>query len=157
MSAQHGDAPRDVVERWYRALETQDLEAFRALHRADCVYNISGHTPISGRVEMPALMQHVLPAVFGRLEMQRFRFGVRRGVVCAEGRRVVGMMEADGPTVDGLRYDQRYIHIFDVSGDRLTEVWEFFDTALANAALFAELRAPVAGVQSDAFHLPGGR
>ena len=39
-----------VVLEWYDALATLNVEKFWALQSPDVVYNISGHTPISGQV-----------------------------------------------------------------------------------------------------------
>ena len=50
-----------VVEEWYRALQTVNLEAFAAVHAPDCIYNVSGHTPISGRCDFQQLTTEVLP------------------------------------------------------------------------------------------------
>lgn len=135
-----------IVEQWYRALADADIESFLSLHVDDVVFNISGHTVISGRViGKRQLVEQILPQVFGRLQMDRFRFATRHRIVCADGQRVVGIMEADGPGVNGLRYDQRYVHIFAIRDGRIAEVWEFFDTALANEVLFDGHDSPTAG------------
>ncbi len=63
-----------IVEDWYRALQNVDLEGFAKLHASDCMYNISGHTPISGRCDFQQLAAEVLPQVFGRLDLSQFRF-----------------------------------------------------------------------------------
>lgn len=125
-----------VVEQWYRALQNVDLEAFTKVHAPDCVYNVSGHTPISGRCDFQQLTAEVLPQVFGRLDLTQFRFGINPKIMCADGSRVVGVMEADGSGTNGVRYDQRYCHIFEVRDGLIREVWEFFDTQLAASVLF---------------------
>lgn len=146
---------RALVEQWYTALATMDLDLFVAVHSEDCVYNISGHSPISGQVRgIRTLMDHVLPIVFGALKTDEFRFCTRQKIVCADDERVVGIMEADGPGSNGVRYDQRYVHMFGFRNGKIGQVWEFFDTALANAVLFANSDGPdssVQGVVADAF------
>lgn len=129
---------RSRVAEFYEALADWDIERFWACQSPDVVYNISGHTPISGRVKGRTAMEaKILPPVFNGLDQQRFQFTERWGVVCESETRVVAVMEADGLAKNGLRYDQRYIHIFDFRDGLIAEVWEFFDTALAEAALFA--------------------
>ena len=129
---------RNRVSEFYMALAQQDIARFWSCQKKDVVYNISGHTPISGRVEgRPAMEGNILPAVFDGLDLERFRFTKRWTVVCESEKRIVAIMEADGPAKNGVRYDQRYVHIFDFEEGLISEVWEFFDTALADAALFA--------------------
>jgi ketosteroid isomerase-like protein len=143
-----------LVERWYGALETVDVDAFIATHHPDCVYSISGHTPISGRIEgIGTLAEHVLPIVFGALDVEKFRFCTRREIMCADDQRVVGIMEGDGPGRNGRRYDQRYVHMFGFEGDLIGRVWEFFDTSLANTVIFPDPDLQVTGVERGRFDL----
>jgi ketosteroid isomerase-like protein len=143
-----------LVEQWYDALQAGAVDAFVSLHHGECVYNISGHTPISGQIDgMNALTEHVLPLVFGALDMSKFRFCTRRSIMCADSERVVGVMEADGPGNNGVRYDQRYVHIFSIADERIASVWEFFDTALANAVMFPDPDQLVPGVERGGFDL----
>lgn len=144
---------RELAEQWYAALAAGDLAAFQAIHATDCVYNISGHTPISGQVGFADLMQNVVPVVFGALNMEAFEFGKRRAIVCADEKRAVGIMEADGPGRNGIRYDQRYVHIFEAASGQLTKVWEFFDTALANTVMFTDPGQVVPGVDATQFEI----
>ncbi|GAA0617029.1 hypothetical protein GCM10009547_18990 [Sporichthya brevicatena] len=128
-------AHTQIVEDWYRALQTLDLEGFLKLHASDCMYNISGHSPISGRCDFQQLQEEVLPQVFGRLDLNQFRF-TNWKIMCQDDQRVVGIMDADGPGTNGERYDQRYVHIFEVRDGLIRQVWEFFDTKLAEQVLF---------------------
>jgi uncharacterized protein len=144
----------DLVNAWYDALAVGSIEKFVAVHSPDVVYNISGHTPISGQIRgMGTLLENVLPVVFGALDMNQFRFCKRRKIVCADDERIVGVMEADGPAINGTRYDQRYVHIFAFRNGKINEVWEFFDTALANAAMFHSMSETVSGVDAGIFDL----
>jgi ketosteroid isomerase-like protein len=136
----------EVVANWYEALAKVDLEAFMTLHAPDCIYNVSGHTPISGRCDFSQLCADVLPQVFSRIDVANFRFATTWKIVCQDDQRVVGMMEADGVGTNGLRYDQRYLHVFEVRDGLIREVWEFFDTELAAKVLFYDPEnSPTAG------------
>ena len=125
-----------LVTDWYTALQTVDLPGFTKVHAPDCIYNISGHSPISGRCDWDQLTQEVLPQVFGRLDLANFQLADPWKIVCQDANRVVGMMEADGLGTNGERYDQRYVHIFAFRDGLISEVWEFFDTQLAAKVLF---------------------
>ena len=143
---------RALVEQWYKALATTDLDLFVSVHHQDCVYNISGHSPISGQIRgIETLMENVLPVVFGALKMDEFQFCTKQKIVCADHERVVGIMEADGPGTNGVRYDPRYVHLFGFRDGKIAQVWEFFDTALANAVLFPDAEQVVPGVDRDGF------
>lgn len=128
-------AHTQIVEDWYRALQSVDLEGFTKLHASDCMYNISGHTPISGRCDFAQLQAEILPQVFGRLDLTQFRF-TNWKIMCQDEQRVVGFLDAEGPGTNGERYDQRYVHVFEVRDGLIRQVWEFFDTQLAAKVLF---------------------
>lgn len=126
-----------LVTRWMTALETGDQETFWAIHAEDVVYNISGHSVISGQVRgRQKMMEEIVPYVFGGLDLERSRFASKWKIMADDGTRVVTIMEADGHASNGVQYDQRYLHIFGFRGGQIAEVWEFFDTDLANRALF---------------------
>jgi len=114
-----------------------DQEALLAIQTDDVVYNVAGRTPISGRwVGKSFLTGEAQSMVFGALDPERFRFSRRWKIMCADAERVVGFMEADGPTRSGKRYNQRYCQVFAFRDGRISEVWEFFDSCLAEEALF---------------------
>lgn len=134
---------RDLVENWYRALETNDLELFQSVQNPDVIYDISGHSVISGRHKgLDALMTKLLPVVFGGIDQQNFRFCTELKIIAEVKNCIVGIMEADGQAVNSKRYDQRYVHIFEFDG-KISRVMEFFDTALAAETVLADA-APVA-------------
>lgn len=128
---------RMTVESWMTSLATGDQEAFWQIHAEDVVYNISGHSVISGQVRgRKAMMEEIVPHVFKALDLERSRFATKWKVMCDDGTRIVTIMEADCQGLNGVQYDQRYLHIFGFRGGQISEVWEFFDTDLANRALF---------------------
>lgn len=126
-----------LVTDFYRALETFDVDLFWSIQSDDVAYNMSGHSPISGRMEgKENIARDIVPAVFGGLRMKDFHFSKKWKIVCADDERVVAIMEADGYATNGVRYDQRYLHMFGFRDGLICELWEFFDTALADRALF---------------------
>ncbi len=126
-----------IVESWMTSLAAGDQETFWQIHAEDVVYNISGHSVISGQVQgRKAMMEEIVPHVFKALNLERSRFATKWKVMCDDGTRIVTIMEADCQGLNGVQYDQRYLHIFGFRGGQISEVWEFFDTDLANRALF---------------------
>jgi len=126
-----------LVEKFYQALSESDAALFWGIQTDDVIYNISGQTVISGRIQGKKNMSDdITPYVFGGLQMDNFRFSKKWKVMCSDERRIVVIMEADGLATNGVRYDQRYVHIFEFRDSLISAVWEFFDTQLANDALF---------------------
>ena len=133
-----------LVTDFYKALSTLDTDLFWSLLTDDVTLNISGHTPISGQVRgKKALAEEILPLVFAALKLDTFQFAKKWKVVCADENRIVCIMESDGYGVNGCRYDQRYVHIFAFRDGKISETFEFFDTALANEVMFT----PEANIQ----------
>lgn len=131
--------PRDVVERWYKCLGSADLEGFAALHADDVVYNIGGRTEISGRWHGKEVMfGTIIPKVFAALDPTALEFARPYRVFAAEGQNVAGMMVGGGRTHAGDEYVQNYAHFFTVRDGLIVEVWELFDTELAQARLFGK-------------------
>lgn len=128
---------RSIVESWMNALATGDQETFWQIHAEDVIYNISGHSVISGQVRGRAqMMTDIVPYVFNGLDLERSHFATKWKIMCDDGTKVVTIMEADCHATNGVQYDQRYLHIFGFRDGQISEVWEFFDTDLANRALF---------------------
>ena len=68
--------------------------------------------------------------------METFNFSKKWKIMCADENSVVAFMEADGLAKNGERYNQFYCHLFEFREDKIAAVWEFFDSALAQRALF---------------------
>ena len=129
---------RQVVLAWYDALRTGDTEAFQRVHHEDVIYDISGHSAISGRHEgLRTLVETILPVVFGGIDLAGFEFCKKVEIVAEDGARLVGIMEVDGKATNGKRYDQRYVHVFTVEDRKVVRVMEFFDTELARDTVLA--------------------
>jgi len=128
---------KQLVGAWYAALAAMDVAGFLAVQTDDVAYNVSGRTPVSGHFQgKKTLTEDILPLVFNALQTKTFQFSKRWKIMCADESRVAAIMEAEGLASNGLRYDQRYCQIFGFRDGKISEVWEFFDTALAAVALF---------------------
>ena len=57
--------------------------------------------------------------------------------MCADDRRATVIFEGESTTKTGNPYNNRYVQILEFGDNGLIhQVWEFFDTDLANSALF---------------------
>lgn len=129
---------REQVESWYKALETGDLELFQAVQSPDVIYDISGHSVISGRFHgLANLMEKILPVVFGGIDFESFRFCTKLKIMAEDDKCIVAIMEADGKARNGERYDQRYAQFFNFTDGKISRVIEFFDTSLAAGSILA--------------------
>lgn len=138
----------DLVTRYFSAMSAGDWATVEAMYHDDIVIHMAGATPASGRLEGKAAVTDTLIAaqVHGALVPEAMHFARRWKVMCADDDRVVAIMEGGGPTLSGDVYDQTYCEIFRFQDDRLIEMHAFFDTVLAERALFgnrlAEPRDP---------------
>jgi ketosteroid isomerase-like protein len=78
----------------------------------------------------------IIPQVFAALDPGKLAFADPYRIHAVEGGQVAGMMTGGGYTPDGREYIQTYAHFFTVRDGLLVEVWEFFDTELAQQRLF---------------------
>ena len=127
----------DFLKKLYTALSTGDIETWVSMHEESAVFNISGNTKISGRVTIPQLLTEVFPLVFDPLIPETVQFGLRWKLMCADDRRATVIFEGESTTKTGNPYNNRYVQILEFGDNGLIhQVWEFFDTDLANRTLF---------------------
>jgi len=127
----------EFLENLYTALSTGDIETWISMHEESAVFNISGNTLISGQVTIPQLLTEVFPLVFDPLIPETVHFGLRWKLMCADDRRATVIFEGESTTKSGNPYNNRYVQILEFGDNGLIhQVWEFFDTDLANRTLF---------------------
>lgn len=126
-----------LIERYYQCLHDGDMEQLAALHSDDVAFNMLGSTPVSGRWEGKAecFGPIVADGVLGKLQPGKFQFAVKWRIMCADDQRVVGIMQGGGPGLNGEHYGQMYCQVFTIAGDMITELHEFYDTALVELVL----------------------
>jgi ketosteroid isomerase-like protein len=135
----------DVLGRLYGALQSGDLDTWAALHSEDVAFNINGQTVMSGRITgKDVVMSELLPLLFTRIKPEASSFGVDWKCMCANGKRAAVIFEGRSETLEGKPYNNRYLQLLEFDdGGLICEVWEFFDTALAEALIFTpEQRSP---------------
>lgn len=129
-----------IAERYLAAMQTGDWETVEALYHDDIRVHMCGSTPASGTIEGKEALTRGLIAtqVHAALDPAAMQFARRWRVMCADAERATILMEGGGPTLSGDRYDQTYLELFRFAEDgRIIEMHAFFDTALAERALFA--------------------
>ncbi len=126
-----------VVTRYYEALAAGDFDALAALHSDDVVFNLVGTTPVSGRWigKAECFGPVVSDGVIGKLVADTIRFSRKWRIMCADDERVVGIMQGGGTATNGHEYVQTYCQILTIRDGLITELHEFFDTALVELAL----------------------
>ena len=131
------DNLRAILEKLYSALCRGDVATWLSLHSESAVFNFSGNTIVSGQVPLQQLLTEVFPLVFDPLNPETVRFGLRWKLMCADDRRATIIFEGESTTRTGQPYNNRYVQILEFGDDGLIQqVWEFFDTNLANSLLF---------------------
>ena len=128
----------DLLNRYFQLMHDGDWEAVEAMYHDDVVIHMLGTTPASGLLEGQKAVTDDLIAekVHGALVPERITFARRWKIMCADDERVVAIMEGGGPTRAGDNYDQTYCEIFRFKHGKVIEMHAFFDTALAERALF---------------------
>jgi ketosteroid isomerase-like protein len=130
--------PLQVLDRYLEALLAGDLDAIRASFAEDAVWTLHGDLPIAGPWHgRDSIVDDFLVKVGGGLfeaGTQSFEWLSRT----ADDRAAVLEWRVRARTAAGRDYDNRYLAIFEVADDRITDVREFTDTAYLDAVLFAD-------------------
>jgi ketosteroid isomerase-like protein len=137
-----------LLDRLYTALQTGDLDTWASMHADDVAFNINGETIMSGRISgKEAVMNELLPLLFTRVKPEVSSFGINWKCMCASDNRAAVIFEGRSETLEGRPYNNRYLQLLEFGEDGLIhEVWEFFDTALAEALVFTPEQSPPAGL-----------
>lgn len=127
-----------VVGAFYDAIRAGDMEALENMldDNFELVVPASGGVLAGRYVGKEKFLNLVLPGVFSCVDPHHIAFCEKTEIICAEGNRVVAIAQNNGLAATGLPYNQTYAHIFTVEGEKLTKLIEFFDTDLANRALW---------------------
>ncbi len=129
----------DLINRYFQRMHDGEWAEAEAMYHDDIVVHMLGTTPASGRLDGKSVVTDDLIAqkVHGALVAEKIAFAKRWKVMCADEERVVAIMEGGGPTKAGDDYDQTYCEIFRFQDGKIIEMHAFFDTALAERALFS--------------------
>ena len=130
-----------IVDAYYQAVRTADAKALADLVHPDFVFICPNKDHVFSGVYIgkQRFFDEVFPHVFACIEPAALTFCARHKIVAASGNTVVAMAQNDGFTLAGERYDQTYVHIFELKGDQVIKLTEVYDTALANRALWGDI------------------
>ena len=127
-----------IVDQFYEAIRAGDTPSLHSLIAEDfCLICPTQDHVLSGIYEgKQRFFEDVTPAVFGRVNPEEITFCADHRVVFDGGEVVVAMAQNNGLALTGERYDQTYVHIFKVRDGQVLALIEYFDSALANKALW---------------------
>lgn len=139
----------DFLSTLYGALSSADLEAWSSLQADDVIYNVNGSTAVSGRtMGKEALLTELLPLLFSRIQADTAKIGINWRCMCSDDKRAVVIFEGESTTLEGAPYNNRYMQTMEFNDEgKICEVWEFFDTALAEGVLFTPDQTPPPGTE----------
>jgi ketosteroid isomerase-like protein len=130
--------PLQVLDRYLEALLDGDLDAIRASFAEDAVWTLHGDLPIAGPWHgRDAIVDDFLVKVGGELfepGTPTFDWLSRT----SDDHAAVLEWRVRARTTGGLDYDNRYLGVFEVSDDRITQVREYTDTGYMSEVLFAD-------------------
>ncbi|MEJ6595816.1 nuclear transport factor 2 family protein [Parasphingorhabdus sp.] len=128
----------DLLEHYFTLMQQGEWAAVEDMYHDDIVIHMLGTTPASGRMDGKAMVTDDLIAekVHGALVPETIKFARNWKIMCADDERVVAIMEGGGEAKSGVTYDQTYCEIFRFKDGKVIEMHAFFDTALAESALF---------------------
>ena len=89
--------------------------------------------PLVGRDNAVAVLTGFGGSIFKRSTVQWDEM-----TALAEADRVAIQFRLRGQTVAGLDYDNTYVFLFRIAGEKVAEVWESTDTAYAQSVFFAK-------------------
>ena len=135
-----------TLNKLYNALSEGDVETWIVMHTPDVALNVNGSTAVSGRTEgAQNVLENLLPILFSRVQPGS-KIGVNWKLMCADDKRAVVIFEGEAKSLGGEQYNNRYCQILEFNDDGLIqELWEFFDTALADNVLFKDNPSAPAG------------
>ncbi len=131
---------KQVVKAFYRAVKEGDAVALEDILGAGFELIVpAADGVLAGRyIGKDNFLSYILPGVFNCVDPEEITFCDSHEIICAEGNRVVSIAHNRGRAKTGRDYHQTYAHIFTVERGKVQKLIEFFDTALANDALWGE-------------------
>ena len=131
---------REIVDKFYQSIALGDAASVAELLDDDFELGIpinegvlSGH--YHGKTKF---MTEVLPLVFSCVNQDEITFCKDYKIVSDDGETSVAIAQTNGIAKTGLQYDQVYIHVLKFCEGKLIRLIEYFDSALADRALWGE-------------------
>jgi len=125
------DQNKAIAVEFVDSLAKLDTDRFFSLFSKDAVIETIGNMAASARKDAAHVAKEI------GLMQQIFPEGMTLNLVTmtAEDNRVLCELQGLNTTIDGQQYNNRYVFILEFSGDKISEVREYQDTALVEAVL----------------------
>ncbi len=132
---------RETVDIFYQSIASANSDALAEIldPNLELVIPISDGV-LSGHYKGKArFMTEILPTVFSCVNQDEITFCKNYKIIVEGDTTIVAMAQNFGLASSGARYDQVYIHILTFQEGKLVRLIEYFDSALANRALWGDI------------------
>ncbi len=131
---------KQIVAAFYEAVKEGDAVALEAVlgEKFELIVPAADGVLAGRYVGKDNFLSYIIPGVFSCVDPQEITFCSSHEIICAEGDRVVAIANNLGKAKTGRDYNQTYAHIFTIDDGKIQKLIEFFDTALANNALWGD-------------------
>jgi uncharacterized protein len=127
---------RAVVRDYVAALQRGDVAALRESFAPDATWSLRGGLPVSGTWTGPdAIIDGFLAAMMARLDADQ-PLSQELTRLVADGDTAVAEWTSRATTTTGEAYENEYAVVFQVRGQEIVAVREYFDTEYARRVLF---------------------
>ncbi len=127
---------RAVVRDYVAALQRGDVAALRESFAPDATWSLRGGLPVSGTWTGPdAIIDGFLAAMMARLDADQ-PLSQELTRLVADGDTAVAEWTSRATTTTGEAYENEYAVVFQVRGQEIVAVREYFDTEYAGRVLF---------------------
>ena len=127
---------RAVVRDYLAALQRGDVAALRESFAPDATWSLRGGLPVSGTWTGPdAIIDGFLAAMMARLDADQ-PLSQELTRLVADGDTAVAEWTSRATTTTGEAYENEYAVVFQVRGQEIVAVREYFDTEYARRVLF---------------------
>ena len=127
---------RAVVRDYVTALQRGDVAALRESFAPDATWSLRGGLPVSGTWTGPdAIIDGFLAAMMARLDADQ-PLSQELTRLVADGDTAVAEWTSRATTTTGDAYENEYAVVFQVRGQEIVAVREYFDTEYARRVLF---------------------
>lgn len=139
-------ACRAVVEQFYQAIGTGDLQAVLSLFAEDAVVSLAGQLKMCGTYTGRSRIAEWGAEVFGRLDPATMQAPARWTIFAVDPPRVCAISEIRARSADDtVDYLPTYAQLFEVTDGLITKFWEFADTAMLEQLFGNRLARPQVG------------
>ena len=130
-----------LTNKFYKSISTANPKLLGDILHQDLelIIPLSGGVLSGHYLGKDKFLNEVLPLVFSCVNQHEIIFCENYKILMAEGDTAVAIAQNNGFAATGKRYDQIYIHILTFKDNRLFRLIEYFDSTLANDALWGDL------------------